>query len=166
MWRVGTRKKECVPQHGRVCLRPESGRERRTDWGVGRWRPQKPVHNPGCSDFIVGEPKRGFEKHVGDTIRFSLENTFRWQGDDRLEGRRRCGSPTRLSIDATWGASERLMPGPASRQGAGSALGSLFLRGSLLGGTVAIQVRSLETEEDAHSGRRTAACSGWSDVYP
>lgn len=39
-------------------------------------------------------------------------------------------------------------------------------RGSLLGGAVAVQVRSLETEEDAHSGGRTAACSGWSDVYP
>lgn len=86
---------------------------------------------------------------MGDTIRFTLEKAFRWQGDLGLERRRPCGSPTRLSIDASWGASERLMPGPASREGAVSALGSLFLQGSPLGGTVAIQVRSLETEEDA-----------------
>ena len=114
----------------------------------------------------MGEPKRGFEKSMGDTIRFTLEKAFRWQGDDRLERRRPCGSPTRLSIDASWGASERLTPGPASREGAVSALGSPFLRGSPLGGAVAVQVRSLETEEEAHSGGRTSACSGWSDVCP
>ena len=36
----------------------------------------------GSSDYIVREPKRSFEKSLGNTIRFALEKALSWEGGD------------------------------------------------------------------------------------